>query len=146
IQRVTHASVHIAHQLYGEIGQGLLILLGIEDGDTEDDIQWLSKKIAKLRIFADDQKPLNINLQDIDGEALIVSQFTLCASTKKGNRPSFIAAAKPQIAEPLYEKFIVQFEQDSGKSPATGKFGADMKIELCNDGPVTIHIDSKTRE
>lgn len=146
LQRVTHASVHIDNQPVGKIEQGLLILLGIEEADTDEDVLWLCRKIAKLRIFADEKKPMNIDLKAIDGEALIVSQFTLHASIKKGNRPSFIGAAKPETALPLYEKFIAQFEQESGKAPATGKFGADMQIELGNDGPVTIVIDSKRRE
>lgn len=146
IQRVKNASVDIADTTKASIDKGLLIFLGIEAEDNLEDIQWLCRKIAKMRIFADDKKPMNRSLLDINGGALIVSQFTLHASTKKGNRPSFIKAAKPAISQPLYEDFIEEFEAQLGKSVATGKFGADMQVSLCNDGPVTIIIDSKARE
>lgn len=146
IQRVKNASVDIADTTKASIDKGLLIFLGIEAEDNLEDIQWLCQKIAKMRIFADDKKPMNRSLLDINGGALIVSQFTLHASTKKGNRPSFIKAAKPAISQPLYEDFIEEFEAQLGKSVATGKFGADMQVSLCNDGPVTIIIDSKARE
>ncbi len=145
VQRVSQASVKINNLIHGEIEQGLLILLGIEDADTVEDINWLCKKIINMRIFADAQNAMNISLKDINGEALIISQFTLHASTKKGNRPSFIKAAKPAISEPLYQQFMQTFEQQLGKSVATGKFGADMQVSLCNDGPVTIIIDSKNK-
>lgn len=145
LQRVSKASVEINHKIEGEINQGLLILLGIEDGDDKEDIEWICRKIINMRIFADDQNAMNRSLKDINGEALIVSQFTLHASTKKGNRPSFIKAAKPDISKPLYQDFINHFEQQLGKSVAQGQFGADMQVSLCNDGPVTIIIDSKNR-
>lgn len=146
IQRVSEASVTINGKVYGAIKGGFLILLGIENADNTEDIQWLCRKIVKLRIFADSEKAMNLALKDVDGDALIVSQFTLHASTKKGNRPSFIKAAKPDIAEPLYKQFIVEFEKALGKSVQTGQFGADMQINLCNDGPVTIAIDTKNKE
>ena len=146
IQRVSRASVMITGNIYSQIGNGLLILLGIEDADGIDDIEWLSNKIVNLRIFNDEQGVMNISLQDIQGEILLVSQFTLHASTKKGNRPSYIKASKPGIAIPLYEKMIRQLSNDLGIAIKTGEFGADMKIELLNDGPVTIVIDTKNRD
>lgn len=145
IQRVSKASVTIEGVKVSEIKKGLLILLGIEPADDTTDIEWLSKKIANLRIFNDENDVMNKSLIDIDGDAIIVSQFTLHASTKKGNRPSYINAAKPAIAIPLYEAFISDFETQIGKNVGTGEFGADMKVELLNDGPVTIIIDSKNR-
>ncbi len=146
IQRVSNASVTVEGQKIGEISKGILILLGIENADTTEDIQWLSKKIVNLRIFDDENGVMNKSLIDIKGEALIVSQFTLHASTKKGNRPSYIKSAKPDISIPLYKQFIQQMELDLGKKVATGKFGADMKVSLLNDGPVTILIDTKNKE
>lgn len=146
IQRVSEASVTIDKQLKGKIDDGLLILLGIEEADGEEDIDWLSRKIANLRIFNDEEGVMNKSLLDVDGDLLIISQFTLHASTKKGNRPSYIKAAKPDIAIPLYEKFIKACEQQIGKAVETGEFGADMKVGLVNDGPVTILIDTKDKK
>lgn len=146
IQRVTQASVTINGQLRGSIAQGLLVLLGIEEADTAEDIEWLSGKIVRLRVFDDEQGVMNRSVQDIGGEILLISQFTLFASTKKGNRPSYIRSAKPEIAVPLYEQFIARLTQDLGKPISTGEFGADMQVGLTNDGPVTIIIDSKARE
>lgn len=146
VQRVSRASVTIATEKVASIGQGLLILLGIVDDDSDDDIQWLTRKIANLRIFEDVQGVMNKSLLDVDGDAIVVSQFTLHASTKKGNRPSYIKAAKPDLAIPLYEKFVAQLEMQLSKKIQTGQFGADMKVELLNDGPVTIIIDSKNLE
>lgn len=146
IQRVATASVTIDKQLRSKIGSGLLVLVGIEDADTFSDIEWLSNKIVNLRIFDDEQKIPNISVKDNGGDILVVSQFTLHAQVKKGNRPSYIRASKPGIAIPLYEKLIVQLEADLGRSIFTGEFGADMKVELVNDGPVTIWIDTKNRE
>lgn len=146
IQRVASASVTIEGKIHSEIANGLLILLGIVSDDTSLDIQWLSKKIANLRIFNDANEVMNKSLIDVAGEAIVVSQFTLQASTKKGNRPSYIKAAKPEVAIPLYEAFVVQMEQDLNKKVGTGVFGADMKVALLNDGPVTIVIDSKNKE
>jgi len=146
IQRVSHASVTVGNTVTGAIENGLLILAGIEDADTEEDIKWLSNKIVNLRIFDDENKVPNISLKDMGGNILLVSQFTLQASTKKGNRPSYIKASKPGIAIPIYEKLIKQLENDLGKKIATGIFGADMKVALLNDGPVTIIIDSKNKE
>ncbi|MCK0122839.1 D-aminoacyl-tRNA deacylase [Gelidibacter sp. F2691] len=146
VQRVSRASVTIATEKVASIGQGLLILLGIVDDDSDDDIQWLTRKIANLRIFEDVQGVMNKSLLDVDGNAIVVSQFTLHASTKKGNRPSYIKAAKPDLAIPLYEKFVAQLEMQLSKKIQTGQFGADMKVELLNDGPVTIIIDSKNLE
>lgn len=146
IQRVKEASVTIEGKIHSEINQGLLILLGIEAEDTQEDINWLTGKIARLRIFSDENEAMNLSVQDINGECLVVSQFTLHASTKKGNRPSFIYAAKPDIAIPLYEKFVLQLENDINKKVQTGSFGAMMDVALINDGPVTIWIDSKRRE
>jgi D-tyrosyl-tRNA(Tyr) deacylase len=146
VQRVSKASVSIEGTEKSAIGQGLLILLGIEDADTQEDIEWLSSKLTQLRIFNDEQGVMNVSVKDISGEILLVSQFTLHASTKKGNRPSYLKASKPDIAIPLYEKMIAQLEKDLGKTIGTGEFGADMQVELVNDGPVTIFIDSKNRE
>lgn len=146
IQRVSRASVEINNEIKGKIGQGLVVLIGIEEGDTQEDITWLSQKIIKMRIFPDDKKAMNISVQDIDGEVMIISQFTLHASTKKGNRPSFIRAAKPEISKPLYEQFVTSFSKQFKKPVATGEFGADMKVSLINDGPVSIIIDSKQKE
>jgi len=146
IQRVSHASVTIDSTIFAEIKSGLLVLVGIEDDDTNEDIEWLSNKIVNLRIFDDENKVPNISVKDIDGEILLVSQFTLHAATKKGNRPSYIKASKPDIAIPLYEKMITQLENDLGKNIFTGEFGADMQVSLLNDGPVTIFIDSKHKE
>ena len=146
VQRVSHAMVSIEGKTKSEIDLGLLILLGIEEADTEEDIHWLANKIYQLRIFNDENSVMNLSLADIDGDTIIVSQFTLHASTKKGNRPSYIKAAKPDIAIPLYEKFIDYFQSISGKKPGTGEFGALMEVGLVNDGPVTIIIDTKNKE
>lgn len=146
IQRVSHASVRIDEKECAAIGSGLLVLLGIEENDQEEDIQWLSAKIANLRIFQDESGLMNRALHETAGDILLISQFTLFASTKKGNRPSFLRSAKPVTAIPLYEKMIAQLEKDSGKKIQTGRFGADMQVSLCNDGPVTIMIDSKNKE
>lgn len=146
IQRVTEASVTVDDTITGAIGKGLLVLIGIEDTDTADDITWLSNKVINLRIFNDAEDVMNLSVKDIDGDILLVSQFTLHASTKKGNRPSYIKASKPDVAVPLYEKMITQLQNDLGKNIPTGIFGADMKLRLLNDGPVTIIIDSKNRE
>ena len=146
IQRVTRASVTIDGRIHGQINNGLLVLAGIEDADSPDDIEWLSSKIVNLRIFNDENGVMNISLKDVDGDILLISQFTLHASTKKGNRPSYSKASKPEIAVPLYERMIQQLEMDLGKKVKTGIFGADMKVELLNDGPVTIVIDTKNRE
>lgn len=146
IQRVTQAGVTIDQVLTSSIEIGLLVLVGIEDVDTNDDIVWLSNKIVHLRIFDDKNKVPNISLKDAGGDLLLVSQFTLQASTKKGNRPSYIRASKAAVAIPMYEKLIAQLEQDLGNKIMTGQFGADMKVSLVNDGPVTIVIDTKLRE
>jgi D-tyrosyl-tRNA(Tyr) deacylase len=146
IQRVSRSSVTINGQLKSQIGKGLLILLGIEEADNQEDIEWLSGKISRLRIFDDSQGVMNLAMTDIDGEALVVSQFTLHASTKKGNRPSYIRAARPEIAIPLYEQFVRQLSHDIAREVQTGEFGAMMDVELVNDGPVTIIIDSKSKE
>ena len=146
IQRVTRASVEIDARINGQIGLGLLILLGIEDADTDEDINWLSAKIVNLRIFNDKDGVMNESVLDQKGDILLVSQFTLHAATKKGNRPSYIRASKPEIAIPLYEKMIGRLSTDLGKPIQTGIFGADMKVELLNDGPVTIIIDTKNKE
>ena len=146
IQRVTQASVAIDGKIKSAMLNGLLVFIGIEDADTINDIEWLSNKIINLRIFDDAEGVPNISVKDIDGDILLVSQFTLHAATKKGNRPSYIKASKPDIAIPLYEKMIVQLENDLGKKIFTGEFGADMKVALLNDGPVTIWIDSKNKE
>jgi len=145
IQRVTHASVTVNKKVISEISSGLLILLGIADDDDDDDLEWLTKKIANLRVFNDENKVMNRSLIDINGDAIVVSQFTLMASTKKGNRPSYVKAAKPEIAIPIYEKFVHKFEMEIHKKVGTGIFGKDMKLELLNDGPVTIIIDSKNK-
>ena len=145
IQRVSESSVMIDGEVKSEIGTGLLVLLGIEEADGREDIEWLAKKIVNLRIFPDEQEVMNKSLLDVGGELLLVSQFTLHASTKKGNRPSYIKAARPEIALPLYEQAITVFEVELGKSIGTGTFGADMKVSLINDGPVTIHMDTKNK-
>jgi D-tyrosyl-tRNA(Tyr) deacylase len=146
IQRVSEASVTIDQKVNGKIGAGLLVFLGIEAEDTQEDIDWLVGKIARLRIFSDSEDKMNLSLSDVGGEVLVISQFTLHASTKKGNRPSYIRSAPPDIAVPLYEAFLKKLEQTLAKPVATGIFGADMKVALVNDGPVTISIDSKRRE
>jgi D-tyrosyl-tRNA(Tyr) deacylase len=146
IQRVTRASVTIDSKVHAAIEEGLLVLLGIEDADTDEDIEWLSGKIVNLRIFNDNDGVMNICIKEIGGNILLISQFTLHAYTKKGNRPSYIKASKPDIAVPLYEKMIHQLTVDLGKEIQSGIFGADMKVELLNDGPVTIIIDTKNRE
>jgi D-tyrosyl-tRNA(Tyr) deacylase len=146
IQRVSEASVTIEGKSNSQIGTGLLILLGIEDADGDEDIDWLTKKIAQLRIFGDENGLMNLSVQDIQGQIIVVSQFTLHASTKKGNRPSFIRAAKPDVAIPLYEKFVAALRATSGLNIQTGEFGADMKVALLNDGPVTIVMDTKAKE
>lgn len=146
IQRVQQASVTIDNQITTSVKQGLLVFVGIEDTDTQTDIDWLCKKIVHLRIFNDEHGIMNLSVLDIRGEILVVSQFTLHASTKKGNRPTYIRASKPDVATPLYENFIHTLQNTLGKNIATGKFGADMKISLINDGPVTIFIDSKQKE
>lgn len=145
IQRVTQAFVTIENAIKGQIDLGFMILLGITHTDTPEDIEWLSKKIVGLRVFGDEEGKMNLDLKSVDGNILLISQFTLHASTKKGNRPSFIEAARPEIAIPLYDKMIAQLEFDLGKPIETGIFGADMKVSLLNDGPVTIIIDSKNR-
>lgn len=146
IQRVNEASVMVDEQITGSVGKGLLIFLGIEDADNEEDIQWLSSKIVNLRIFDDPEGVMNLSVKDTGGEILLVSQFTLHASTKKGNRPSYIRAARPEVAVPVYEKMIRQLEADLGKPIQTGIFGADMQVRLWNNGPVTITIDTKAKE
>jgi D-tyrosyl-tRNA(Tyr) deacylase len=146
IQRVSHARLSISGTLESFIGRGLLILIGIEDGDRQEDVEWLSRKIIHLRIFDDDAGVMNRSLVETGGELMLVSQFTLFASTKKGNRPSYIRASKPDTAIPVYESMIARLEKDLGRKIQTGIFGADMKVELLNDGPVTILMDSKNRE
>ncbi|MGV3766920.1 MAG: D-aminoacyl-tRNA deacylase [Chitinophagaceae bacterium] len=146
IQRVSQASVTVEDNVCAAIGPGLLVLLGIEDSDSEEDIAWLSKKIVQLRIFNDEDGVMNRSLVETGGELILVSQFTLHAATKKGNRPSYIKASKPEIAIPLYERVIAQLEADLGKKIGTGIFGADMKVSLLNDGPVTIFMDTKQKE
>lgn len=146
VQRVRKASVTIDNKLKSSIEKGILVLLGIEDLDTEKDIEWLCQKICKLRIFNDENEVMNLPITEIDGEILLVSQFTLHASVKKGNRPTYIRASKPDFAIPMYEKFILNLEKEFGKEIQTGVFGADMQVELINDGPVTIIIDSKNKE
>ena len=146
IQRVSKASVTINGKIHAKINDGLLVLLGIEDADTKEDIGWLSGKIVNLRIFNDENGVMNVSIKDINADILLISQFTLHASTKKGNRPSYIKASKPAIAVPLYQKMIQQLSNDLGKTIQTGEFGADMKVELLNDGPVTIVMDTKNRE
>ncbi|MCB0408652.1 MAG: D-tyrosyl-tRNA(Tyr) deacylase [Flavobacteriales bacterium] len=146
IQRVSEASVSIDGVVKSNINAGLLVLVGFEEEDAAEDLEWMCGKITRLRIFGDENGAMNLSVMDIDGEIMVVSQFTLHASTKKGNRPSFIKAAKPDIAIPLYEQFIAQLEKESKKKIQTGEFGADMKVALTNDGPVTIIIDSKNKE
>lgn len=146
IQRVSRASVTVENQIIGQIGLGLLVLLGIEHADSEEDVDWLIQKTIQMRIFSDSEGKMNCSLQDVDGGLLVISQFTLHASTKKGNRPGFIAAARPEQAIPLYESFIQKAGLALGKTVQSGSFGADMKVDLLNDGPVTIIIDSKSRE
>ncbi len=146
IQRVSGASVSVKNEIVSETGKGMLVLVGIEDSDTNEDINWLVKKILQLRIFDDENGVMNLSVKDIDGELLVVSQFTLHASTKKGNRPSYIRASKPEIAIPMYEKFVKAVESFLGKKVGTGKFGAMMDVSLVNDGPVTIIIDSKLKD
>ncbi|MFT7164642.1 MAG: D-tyrosyl-tRNA(Tyr) deacylase [Flavobacterium sp.] len=146
LQRVSSASVTIENKIVADIQKGLLILIGIEAADSQEDIDWLVGKITKVRIFEDENQVMNLSVKDIDGDIITVSQFTLHASTKKGNRPSYIKAAKPDVAIPLYENFVQQLEKELGKKIQTGVFGADMKVSLLNDGPVTIIIDSKNRE
>ncbi len=146
LQRVTSASVTIESKIVAQIDNGLLVLVGIEDADTQEDVQWLCQKIVNLRIFADENEVMNCSVKDIQGDIIVVSQFTLHANTKKGNRPSYIKASKPPVAIPLYNNFVRQMELELGKKIQTGQFGADMKVALINDGPVTIIIDSKNRE
>jgi D-tyrosyl-tRNA(Tyr) deacylase len=146
LQRVSQASVTIDSKIVADIQKGLLVLVGMEDADTQEDIDWLVGKITKIRIFDDENHVMNLSIQDIDGDIIVVSQFTLHASTKKGNRPSYIKASKPEVAIPLYENFVKQLEKELGKTVQTGIFGADMKVSLLNDGPVTIQIDSKNKE
>ena len=146
IQRVSQASVTINGLLKSSIGIGILIFLGIEESDNDDDIEWLAGKVCRLRIFDDKEGVMNLSVQEINGEILVISQFTLHASVKKGNRPSYIRAARPEIAIPVYENFMNALKKATGKNVYSGEFGADMKINLINDGPVTIFIDSKTRE
>ena len=146
IQRVSQASVAVGPVTTGAIKKGLLVFVGIEDADNDEDIKWLSSKIVNLRIFDDENQVPNISVKDIDGDILVVSQFTLHASAKKGNRPSYLKASKAEIAIPLYEKFVIKLSEDLGKTIQTGEFGADMKVQLVNDGPVTIWIDTKEKE
>lgn len=145
IQRVSESSVKINGEIKGNTGLGLVVLLGIEEADETEDINWLSRKIVNLRIFGDNEGMMNRSILDVNGDILLISQFTLHASTKKGNRPSYIKAAKPEVAVPLYEQFTTVLEKDLGKPIATGEFGADMKVALVNDGPVTIMIDTKNK-
>lgn len=146
LQRVSEASVTIEGNKVADIKAGLLVLVGIEDADTQEDIEWLAAKIVKLRIFSDADGLMNLSVQDINGDIIVVSQFTLHTATKKGNRPSYIKAAKPDVAIPVYESFVKQMEKELGKKVQTGEFGADMKVSLLNDGPVTIIIDTKNKE
>ena len=146
IQRVANASVTVEAKVVAEIQKGLLVFVGIEEADTQEDLDWLVTKITQLRIFNDENEVMNLSVQDIDGDVLVVSQFTLHAATKKGNRPSYIKAAKPDFAIPMYERFVKTLESKLGKKVPTGIFGADMKVLLLNDGPVTIQIDSKNKE
>ncbi len=146
IQRVSSCTVTIDNKVVADIQKGLLVLVGIEDADNKEDINWINSKIANLRIFADENGVMNLSLKEVNGDMIIVSQFTLHASTKKGNRPSYLKASKPEVAIPLYEAFITQMETELGKKVQTGKFGADMKVALINDGPVTIIIDTKNKE
>ncbi|RTY89711.1 D-tyrosyl-tRNA(Tyr) deacylase [Flavobacterium sp. RSP46] len=146
LQRVSQASVTIDNKVVADIQKGLLVLVGIEDLDNQDDINWLASKTVNIRVFGDENDVMNLSVKDTDGDVIVVSQFTLHAATKKGNRPSYIKASKPEIAIPLYENFVLQLEKELGKKVQTGVFGADMKVLLLNDGPVTIVIDSKNRE
>ncbi|MDH5608434.1 MAG: D-aminoacyl-tRNA deacylase [Cyclobacteriaceae bacterium] len=146
VQRVSEASVSIEGKINGQIGQGLLILLGIGEGDGQEDIEWLVGKLVNLRIFSDKDDKMNLSCKDVAGGYLVISQFTLHASTKKGNRPSFIQAARPEVAIPLYQQFVDRLEAEAGRPIATGQFGADMKVSLVNDGPVTIHIDTQNKK
>ena len=146
LQRVASASVTVEDKIVGEIQKGIVVLVGIEDADTQEDIDWLVTKITQLRIFGDDNGVMNLSVEEVNGDVLVVSQFTLHAATKKGNRPSYIKAARPEIAIPIYEKFVNTLENKMGKKVPTGIFGADMKVALLNDGPVTIIIDSKNKE
>lgn len=146
LQRVASASVTIKDKIVGEIQKGIVVLVGIEDADTQEDIDWLVTKITQLRIFGDDNGVMNLSVEEVNGDVLVVSQFTLHAATKKGNRPSYIKAARPEIAIPIYEKFVNTLENKLGKKVPTGIFGADMKVALLNDGPVTIIMDSKNKE
>lgn len=146
IQKVTHCSVEIEGKIKSSIGRGLLVLVGVEDRDTDADIEWLSNKIVNMRIFEDANNVMNLSVKDVDGEILIVSQFTLQASTKKGNRPSYIKASKHDFAIPMYEKFCAKVSTGLGKTVGTGEFGADMKVSLLNDGPTTIFMDSQNKE
>lgn len=146
IQRVSQSSVTIDNKIVAEIQNGLLVLVGIEDADSQEDSSWMTSKIANLRIFGDENHVMNLSVKDINGDVIVVSQFTLHASTKKGNRPSYIKAARPEIAIPIYENFVAQMELELGKKIQTGQFGADMKVAIINDGPVTIIMDSKNKE
>lgn len=146
IQRVSSASVTISGDVVSEIGKGLLVLLGVEDASTEEDVEWLASKIAKMRIFSDEEGLMNLSVNDVEGDVIVVSQFTLHASTKKGNRPSYIKASKPDYAIPLYEMFVEELECEINGEVLTGEFGADMKVALVNDGPVTIIVDTKNKE
>ena len=146
LQRVSEASVTVNNEIIGEINKGLLVLVGIEDADSKEDVDWLVQKIINIRIFEDENEVINLSVKDIDGEILVISQFTLHAMTKKGNRPSYIKASKPEIAIPMYEQFLSKLTFDFEKKIETGIFGADMKVRLLNDGPVTIVIDSKNKE
>lgn len=146
IQRVSEASVKVDNEVVGSISKGLLVLLGIEDEDSNEDIEWLTGKISKLRIFPDEKAPMNQSVMDVDGEILVVSQFTLFASTKKGNRPSFTRSGEPNLAKAMCDQFVDSLSEKTGKTIQTGVFGADMKVSLINDGPVTINIDSKNKE
>ena len=146
IQRVSYASVTIDNKIVADILKGLLVLVGIEDLDTQEDSNWLASKIVNIRIFGDENDVMNLSVKDINGDVIVVSQFTLHAATKKGNRPSYVKASKPEIAIPLYENFVLQLEKELGKKVQTGIFGADMKVLLLNDGPVTILIDSKNKD
>ncbi|QKJ65047.1 D-aminoacyl-tRNA deacylase [Flavobacterium sp. M31R6] len=146
LQRVSQASVTVDSKIVANIQKGLLVLVGMEDADTQEDTNWLCQKITNLRIFGDENDVMNLSVKDVDGEIIVVSQFTLHALTKKGNRPSYIKASKPEVAIPIYENFVKQIEKELGKKVQTGIFGADMKVSLINDGPVTISIDSKNKE
>ena len=146
VQRVSEAAVRVKSEIIGQIQEGLMVLVGIEKADSDEDIQWLSKKICNLRIFDDEEGVMNKSLLDIDGNILLISQFTLHAKTKKGNRPSYIHAAKPEVSIPLYNRFVLCLKKDLGKNVETGKFGADMKVSLVNDGPVTLVMDTKNKE